>query len=51
MMGVRRYSWGAVKCFAPTSVIVYKHLCCNAYWLSIFCALTLFECTYDMDLK
>jgi len=41
--------WVLLKCFAPTSVIMCKHLFCNLFWLFIFCAPTLFDYTYDMD--
>jgi len=40
--------WVVLKCFAPTSVIVCKHLFYKAIWLSIF-FLTLFDCAYDTD--
>jgi len=38
-----------LKCFAPASVVVCKHLFCNALWLTIFCAPALFDCAFDMD--
>jgi len=28
--------------------LCFKHLFCNALWLTIFCALVLFDCAYDM---
>jgi len=50
MVGVWRYSWSAVKMFLPLiSVVMCKHLSCNALWLTILCSHVLFDCAYDME--
>ena len=48
MMGVWRYSWGAVKLFCSLPVWLCANTC-NALWLTIFCASALFHCTYNIN--
>ena len=50
MMGVWRYSWGAVKMFLLVSMWSCANTCCVICcgW-PFFCAHALFDCAYDMD--
>jgi len=36
MMSECSYSWGGVKVFCSSVLIVCQHLLCNALWLTIF---------------